>query len=70
MEMPKTYVGVVQWTVWKKRFRPDERLGQAFCNMFDIDSADLFYTTDEYEALSLIEKIISDKVGIEDYYSV
>jgi len=70
MEMPKTYIEVVQWKVWKKRFPPNERLGQAFCNMFDIDSEDLFYTTDEHEALSLIEQIISDKVGIENYYSV
>ena len=70
MEMPKTYIEVVQWKVWKKRFRPNERLGQAFCNMFDIDSDDLFYTTDEYDALSLIEQTISDKVGIENYYSM
>ncbi len=70
MNKPKNYMEVVQWSVTWKLKHPHERFGQAFCNEFDIECQDLFYTEDKYEALSMIEEIISSEVGIENYYTV
>lgn len=64
------YVQVIDWyTTWDKN-HPGERMGQAFCNDFDIECSALFYTTDFYEAMSQIEEIMSKELGMEKYYEI
>ena len=70
MEMPKNYMEVVKFNSEYKKDHPNQRFGQAFCNAFNVQCEDLFYTEDNYEALSIIEEMICNKVGPQVYWGV
>lgn len=66
----KNFVDVATWAGNYKINRPNERMGQAFCNEFSTQSEDLFYTEDNYEALCIIHELVLDAVGEDTYYQV
>lgn len=68
MKMPKNFTEKAKWAGNYKKNHPHERLGQAFCNEFQVQCEDLFYTEDNYEALCMIEDIIIEKFGVLEYY--
>lgn len=49
----KSYKELVQWEATWRQNHPHERYGQAFCNEFDIQCEDLFYTEDMKHVVSL-----------------
>lgn len=65
----KSYKELVQWEATWRQNHPHERYGQAFCNEFDIQCEDLFYTEDGYEARCIIEELICEQVGAENFWS-